>query len=77
MTPGVSQVFAQIDAWYARAPADLSVEQALDWVQDNSEIPCPSCGEWLWVIRGKNAGDRGLYHLAICQNHECDYQAAD
>lgn len=53
------QVFAQIDEWYGRAPQDMSLEQRMAWVQDNSEIPCPKCGEWLWVMRGQNAGNRG------------------
>jgi predicted RNA-binding Zn-ribbon protein involved in translation (DUF1610 family) len=70
-------IFAEIDEWYARAPAGASVEQTIDWVQENSEIACPRCGEWLWVIRGDNAGDRGQYHLALCQSPECDFQAAD
>ena len=74
---GDEDTFIGIDAWYARAPVGLSVEETIAWVQDNSEIPCPRCGEYLWVIRGENAGDRGMYHLALCQNPECDFQAAD
>jgi len=70
-------IFAQIEEWYARAPSGASVDERIDWVQDNSEIPCPSCGQYLWVLRGENAGDRGMYHLALCQNPECDFQAAD
>jgi predicted RNA-binding Zn-ribbon protein involved in translation (DUF1610 family) len=70
-------IFVQIDEWFAKAPADASTEQAIEWVQDNSEIACPECGEWLWVMRGESAGDRGVYHLALCQNPECDFQAAD
>lgn len=70
-------IFAAIDTWYGRAPQSATVEEAISWVQDNSEIPCPRCGELLWVMRGENAGNRGLYHLAICQNGDCDFQAAD
>lgn len=71
-----TEVFSQIDEWYARAPRQLPVEDAIDWVQDNSEIACPVCGELLWVVRGPNPGDRGTYHLALCQNPECHFQAA-
>lgn len=70
-------IFTQIDEWYARAPEGSSLESTIDWVQDNSEIACPRCGDWLWVIRGQSAGNRGIYHLALCQNPECDFQAAD
>lgn len=70
-------IFHQIEAWYAKAPAGSSAEEAIEWVQDNSEIPCPRCGQYLWVIRGQNAGDRGMYHLALCQNPDCTFQAAD
>lgn len=70
-------VFAQIDEWYARAPGGLSLADTIDWVQYNSEIPCPRCGEFLYVLRGENAGGRGIYHLALCQNEDCSFQAAD
>jgi len=72
-----SHVVAQIDEWYERAPEGLTIEESIDWVQYNSEIPCPRCGELLWVMRGLNAGDRGTYHLALCQNPACSFQAAD
>jgi predicted RNA-binding Zn-ribbon protein involved in translation (DUF1610 family) len=69
-------VFTRIDEWYERAPA-LSAEEVNGWVQDNADIPCPKCGQYLWIIRGENARDRGRYHLAMCENPECDFQAAD
>jgi len=70
-------IFSQIDEWYQRAPAGLSKGETIDWVQYNSEVACPRCGEWLWVIRGENAGGRGIYHLALCESPSCDFQAAD
>lgn len=70
-------VFVAIDKWFSQAPAKLAKQDVIDWVQDNSEVACPRCGQWLWVMRGENAGGRGLYHLALCQNPDCDYQAAD
>jgi predicted RNA-binding Zn-ribbon protein involved in translation (DUF1610 family) len=68
---------AEIDAWYARAPAGLNDEDRLRWVQLNSEIPCPSCGEPLWVLRTSRAQNRGVYHLAMCQNPDCTFQVDD
>lgn len=70
-------ILDEIDAWFDRAPAGLELQETIDWVQYNSEIACPRCGEWLWVMRGQNAGNRGAYRLALCQNPECDFQAAD
>jgi len=70
-------VFAQIEEWYARAPTGSSIDEAMAWVQDHSEIPCPACGQYLWVLRGENAGGRGIYHFALCQSPDCDFQAAD
>ena len=77
MSDSWTTVQEQIDLWYARAPKEASAEEAIDWVQENSEIACPRCGQYLWVIRAKNAGNRGVYHLALCQSPDCDYQGAD
>ncbi len=76
MTTESRQLFAEIDEWYAKAPTNMAPEEVPEWVQYNSEIACRLCGEWLWVMRGQNAGDRGLYYLALCQSAECDFQAA-
>lgn len=70
-------VFAEIDAWYASAPAGMSENEVVRWVQHNAEIPCPSCGEPLWVLRTSRAQNRGFYHLAMCQREECTFQVDD
>ncbi len=67
-------IIQQIDDWYSKAPAGSSESEVVEWVQYNSEIPCPLCGDWLFVIRTSNAGDRGMSYLALCQNPECNFQ---
>lgn len=70
-------VFAEIDAWYARAPASLGENEVVRWVQHSADIPCPACGEPLWVLRTRRAQDRGYYHLAMCRDEDCTFQVDD
>jgi predicted RNA-binding Zn-ribbon protein involved in translation (DUF1610 family) len=70
-------IFEQIDAWYGRAPSGMSENERVRWVQYSSEIPCPACGEPLWVLRTRRAQNRGIYHLAMCQRPGCDFQIDD
>jgi predicted RNA-binding Zn-ribbon protein involved in translation (DUF1610 family) len=70
-------LFAEIESWYARAPQDLSENERVRWVQYNAEIPCPRCGEPLWVMRSERSQNRGYSHLAMCQNAHCDFQVDD
>jgi predicted RNA-binding Zn-ribbon protein involved in translation (DUF1610 family) len=73
----VSTVVADIESWYSRAPHDLSESETAHWVQRHAEIPCPNCGELLWVMRTQRAQNRGYYHLAMCQSQECTFQLDD
>ena len=70
-------VFAQVDALYARAPAGMDENEVVRWVQHTAEIPCPRCGDPLWVLRTRRAGNRGFYHLAMCQREDCSFQIDD
>lgn len=70
-------IFGEIDAWYARAPADMSENDVARWVQRNAEIPCPRCGEPLWVMRSRRSMNRGFSHLAMCQRDDCTFQIDD
>lgn len=70
-------LFSEIDAWYARAPEDLTENQVVRWVQYNADIPCPDCGEPLWVMRSRRSQDRGFSHLAMCQSQACNFQIDD
>ena len=70
-------IFAQIDAMFAHAPAQLSENDVVRWVQDKAEIACPICGDALWVMRTRRAQNRGFYHLVMCQNPDCDFHADD
>lgn len=70
-------VFVQIDDWYARAPANVADDELVRWVQHNAEIPCPRCGDLLWVLRTRRARDPSFYHLAMCQNEDCTFQIDD
>ena len=72
-----SDVIAQIEEWYRRAPVELCQSEAVQWVQRNAVIPCPECGEVLWVMRTSRAQDRGFYHLAMCQAPDCTFQIDD
>jgi predicted RNA-binding Zn-ribbon protein involved in translation (DUF1610 family) len=76
-TSSAAPVFVQIDAWFARAPEGLSENEVVQWVHENAEIACPVCGDALWVMRTKRAEERGVYHLAMCQNPACTFQADD
>lgn len=70
-------VFVQIDSWYAQAPDEMNENEVIRWVQHHSEIPCPSCGDPLWVLRTPRAQNRGFYHLAMCQRPDCTFQMDD
>lgn len=70
-------IFAEVDAWYARAPAEMGENDVVRWVQRSAEIPCPECGELLWVLRTRRAHDQGFYHLVMCQNEDCTFQIDD
>ena len=70
-------ILDEVAAWFARAPAGLSDIDALRWVQRSCEIPCPDCGEPLWVLRTRRAQNRGFYHLVMCQNEDCSFQVDD
>ena len=70
-------VFEQIDAWYAQAPAAMPENDIVRWVQHNAEIPCPRCGDLLWVLRTRRARNPGFYHLAMCQSEGCSFQIDD
>ena len=50
MTSTETVIFNQIHEWYSRAPQEASIEAGIDWVQDNSEIACPQCGEVAVVV---------------------------
>lgn len=76
MATDVATIFRQIDDWYERAPREYSEAQIVEWVQYNSEVACPACGEWLFVVRTRNPGDRGMSYLALCQAPDCNFQAA-
>ncbi|GAC1321345.1 MAG: hypothetical protein NVSMB22_06780 [Chloroflexota bacterium] len=73
----VHPVFSEIEALYARAPSDLSEDERLRWMQRHCEIACPECGESLFVLRTDRAQNRGIYHLAMCQNPDCSFQIDD
>lgn len=70
-------VFAKIDRWYAQAPVGMSENDVVRWVQYNADIPCPECGDALWVLRTRRAQNRGHYHLAMCRNEDCTFQIDD
>ena len=70
-------IFLEIDTWYQRVPEDVSPSDAPRWVQRSCEMPCPECGELLWVMRTERAENRGFYHLAMCQNPDCTFQIDD
>ena len=74
---GPSDIVTQIEAWYGRAPDELSESETVQWVQRNAVIPCPECGELLWVMRTSRAQNRGFYHLAMCQATDCSFQIDD
>ncbi len=73
----ISPVVTAIESWYGRAPADLDDNERVHWVQRQAEIPCPECGELLWVMRTSRAQNRGYYHLAMCQSPDCSFQLDD
>jgi predicted RNA-binding Zn-ribbon protein involved in translation (DUF1610 family) len=73
----VSPMVTDIESWYSRAPDDLTENETVLWVQRHVEIPCPNCGEFLWVMRTRRAQNRGYYHLAMCQSPTCAFQLDD
>jgi predicted RNA-binding Zn-ribbon protein involved in translation (DUF1610 family) len=72
-----SYIFERIDALYATAPRDLGEADRVRWVQREADIPCPECGEPLWVTRAARSRNRGFGHLVLCQNPACSFQADD
>ena len=70
-------VFVEIDRWYDSAPDGISENELVRWVQHNADIPCPDCGEPLWVLRTRRAQNRGVYHLAMCRSEACSFQIDD
>ena len=65
MTEATSQsVFAEIDAWYDRAPGTVSNDEVVRWVQHNAEIPCPRCGD---DLRRVSYEDYEVTYCPACQ----------
>lgn len=76
-TVSASAIFSEIDTWFDRLPSGMEESEAVRWVQQNSDLLCPECGEVLWVMRTERAQNRGFYHLAVCQNEDCSFQVDD
>jgi predicted RNA-binding Zn-ribbon protein involved in translation (DUF1610 family) len=70
-------LLATVEKWYEQAPAGLSIAAQNEWVQAHAAIPCPDCGQPLFLLRTQRARGRGYYKLVICQNSACTFQVDD